>query len=316
MPDPAVHASFGREVLASLPQEVQDTIHADPYTFALFGPDVWFMHKPWRRREGRGRRMHTTKTGAFLLALYRRASVSACRAEIFSYLAGFFCHYALDSVTHPYIIWVTAEEHVFPRSHMSLEHALDVAEIRRDGFGNTNHPVTDHYFPAVRLPECLRPDLDAVYEQVYGWKNCWAALNLSCRRYRRCYRVMEHPRGLSARVTRLVRKDVLRSLIYSESHFHTLDPENTEHRSWRHPFDPDQVSSESFPELREKARRYAVELILAAYRSLYHGEGTEESLAALIGNRSYLSGLPVDDPRNLRIPSLLPSCDADEKEAP
>ncbi|MBP5728396.1 MAG: hypothetical protein J6Y48_15105, partial [Clostridia bacterium] len=99
MPDVAVHASFGREVLSSLPEEVRETIVSEPYTFALFGPDVWFMHKPWRRREGRGRRMHTTKTGLFLSSLLRRAAVSASRKELFSYLAGFFCHYALDSTT-------------------------------------------------------------------------------------------------------------------------------------------------------------------------------------------------------------------------
>ena len=307
MPDVAVHASFGREVLASLPEEIRSAIVSEPYTFALFGPDVWFMHKPWLRQEGRGRRMHTTKTGAFLLSLLRQTSVSSCRAEMFSYLAGFLCHYALDSIAHPYIIWVTAQERVFPRSHMSLEHALDAVEIQRDGFWGTKHPVTDHYFPLLRLPACMQPDLDAVFESVYGWKDCWADLNRSCRRYRFCYRVLEHPRGLAARLARTTKADVLRSLSYSESHFHTLDPENTEHRTWCHPFDSTQNSSESFPELREKARRYAVRLIEAVWRLLCRGEGTEEEVAALIGNNSYLSGLPVDDPRNWQIRSLLPS---------
>ena len=312
MPDVAVHASFGREVLSSLPEEVRETIVSEPYTFALFGPDVWFMHKPWRRREGRGRRMHTTKTGLFLSSLLRRAAVSASRKELFSYLAGFFCHYALDSICHPYIIWITAEERVFPRSHMSLEHALDMAEIRRDGYEKEKHPVTEHYYPRLRLPECLRQDLDTVFEQVYGWKNCWTELNRSFRRYRLCYRFLEKPRGIAARAAGLTKLDVLRSLAYAESQFLDLDPENTEHRVWHHPYDPEQESCESFPELREKARLYAVKLIEASYRLLFLGEGTDESVATLIGNSSYLSGLPVDDPRNLRVSSLLPS----EKENP
>ena len=311
MPDVAVHASFGREVLSSLPEEVREIIVPEPYTFALFGPDVWFMHKPWRRREGRGRQMHTTKTGLFLMSLLRRAGVSAYRKELFSYLAGFFCHYALDSICHPYIIYVTAEEHVFPRSHMSMEHELDMADIRRDGYAGEKHPVTDHYYPLLRLPECLRRDLDTVFEQVYGWKNCWADLNRSFRRYRLCYRFLEKPRGIAARAARLTKMDVLRSLSYAESQFRGLDPENTEHRPWRNPYDPEQGSSESFPELREKARQYAVRLIEAAFRHLFLGEETDESIAALVGSNSYHSGLPVDDPRNLRVKSLLPS----EKEA-
>ena len=306
MPDVAVHAAFGREVLASLPGEIRDCLLPDPYTFALFGPDLWFMHKPWHRREGRGRRMHTGKPGLFLSALLRQAGVSAARWEMFSYLSGFLCHYALDSIAHPYIIYVTAEERVFPRSHMSLEHALDVAEIRRAGYAAEKHPVTYHFFPLVRLPDSLRPDLDAVFEEVYGWKNCWKALNRSCRRYRLCYRFLENPRGLAARMARLTKRDVLCSLAYSESQFLSSDPENTEHRVWKHPFDPGLSFSESFPELREQARQLAVQLIVAAFRLLQYGEGSLESVSRLIGNNSYLSGLPADDPRNYRVRSLLP----------
>ena len=312
MPDVAVHAAFGREVLASLPEEVREYLIPEPYTFALFGPDVWFMYKPWHRREGRGRRMHTGKPGLFLTTLLCRAESSASPVEMFSYLSGFLCHYALDSIAHPYIIYVTAEERVFPRSHMSLEHALDVVQFRRDGYENEKHPVTEHYYPRLRLPETLRQDLDAVFEDVYGWKNCWSALNRSCRRYRLCYRVLENPRGLAARIARRTKRDVLCSLAYSESQFHSLDPENTEHRVWKHPFDPDQSFTDSFPELREKAGQFALQLIDAAYRLVRYGEGSVESISELIGNNSYLSGLPADDPRNYRVKSLLPP----EKETP
>ena len=316
MPDVAVHASFGREVLASLSDEVRAVILPEPYTFALFGPDLWFMYRPWRRREGRGRRMHTVTPGAFLSALLRKAGVSAARPELYSYLAGFLCHYALDSLTHPYIIFVTAEERVFPRSHMSLEHALDVAWFTKDGFSSEKHPVTDHYFPRLHLPESLRSDLNMVFEEVYGWKNCWSDLNRSCRRYRLCYRVLENPRGLVARLARLTGLDVLRSLAYSESQFITLDPENNGHRIWKHPFAPETVSSESFAELRKKALQHAVQLIEASFRLLFCGESTLEEVSALIGNNSYLSGLPADDPRNYRVQSLLPPGRTVGKEAP
>ena len=56
----------------------------------------------------------------------------------------------------------------------------------------------------------------------------------------------------------------------------------------------------------EKARQFAVQLITAAFRLLQYDEGTLESVSALIGNNSYLSGLPADDPRNYRVKSLLP----------
>lgn len=316
MPDPVVHASFGREVLASLPAEVRASILPDPYTFALFGPDVWFLYKPLIGREHRGRMMHTTRPGQFLLSLFRKAKVSSAREELFSYLAGFFCHYALDSTTHPYVIYVTDVEHVFSRSHMCLEHALDAVVMRRDGVWGAAHPVTDHYFPRLRLPESMRADLDAVYEEVYGWQGCWADMNRAYQRYRGCFRLMESPRGFGARLARLTKNTTLRSLVYSESFFHDRDPENEAHRLWHHPFDPSLTSRKSFPELREEARQFAVSLITAAWNCLCRQEGTEDSLAALIGDRSYLSGLPSGDPRNLTVKSMLPPGAFPAKEAP
>ena len=313
MPDPVVHVSFGREVFASLPEEIREYIISEPWHFALFGPDVWFLYKPLGHHESRGRRMHTTQPGMFLLSLLRKASESACPAELFSYLAGFICHYALDSTAHPYIIHVTDELHNFPRSHMRLEHALDAAVMRRDGVWGDSHPVTDHYFPRLQLPSVMQADLNAVYEEVYGWQNCLPDLNRSCLRYRLCFRIMENPRGFAAFLARITKKPVLCSLMYSESFFHDRDPENREHRTWYHPFDHSMLSSDSFPEMREKARQFAVELITAAWKYLRCGEGTPESLSGLFGDRSYLSGLPSTDPRNLSVASMLPPGGALEK---
>ena len=48
-------------------------------------------------------------------------------------------------------------------------------------------------------------------------------------------------------------------------------------------------------------------MIRAAYRYIYLSEITEEELRERIGNRSYLSGLDADDPRNWEVRSLLPA---------
>ena len=306
MPDVAVHAAFGREVRKSLRKETGEKIREIPYTFALFGPDVWFMYQPWKRREGRGRRMHTTQTGAFLTALARRVKESRHPEELFSYLAGFLCHYALDAATHPYIIYMTEEKYHFPRCHMSFEHSLDILEMKRAGTWGEKHPVTDHFFPKLKLPASVREDLDAVFLEVYGWENCWKALNHSCPRYRLCYRVLENPKGLFSRLARRTGHPVLKSLAYSESHFNETDVENQQRLEWAHSHEPSIRSSANFSEMKEAARRDAKELIEAACRYAFLSEISEEELARQIGSRSYLSGLPVEDPRNMRVPSLLP----------
>ncbi len=306
MPDVAVHAAFGREVREALGEETGRRIREIPYTFALFGPDVWFLYEPWKRREGRGRRMHTTRTGDFLMALARRAKVSAAPEDLFSYLAGFLCHYALDTEAHPYIIHMTEEKYHFPRCHMSFEHTLDLREMERAGVWGEKHPVTDHYFAKLQLPESIREDLDAVFLEVYGWENCWRALNRACPRYRLCYRVLENPRGAFSRLARRTKHPLLKSLSYSESHFNEEDVENRRREEWTHSHEPGIRSRDGFDEMRERAKQNALDLIESACRYVFTGEIGEEELARRIGNRSYLSGLPVDDPRNLSVPSLLP----------
>lgn len=306
MPDVCVHAAFGREVRAGLSAGAAERIREEPYTFALFGPDLWFMYRPWKRREGRGRRMHTTRTGEFLTALVRQAKGSRHPEEMFSYLAGFLCHYALDAETHPYIIHMTEERTHFPRGHMSFEHTLDRLEMERAGVWGERHPVTNHYFPKVRLPECMKEDIDAVFFRVYGWKNCWRALNASGPRYRLCYRFLENPWGIFTRLARGTGHAALRSMAYATSHFEGADVENRKRLEWAHSHDPSERSTAEFGELREKARVNALEMIEMAWRYIFLSEGSEEALSRRIGSRSYLSGLHEDDPRNRAVSFLLP----------
>ena len=312
MPDVTVHAVFGREVRAGLSSEIAEKIREIPYTFALFGPDIWFMYQPWKRREGRGRRMHTTRTGQFLMSLARRAKTSPHPEELFSYLAGFLCHYALDTGTHPYIIYITEKKTKIPRGHMSFEHSLDRLELERAGVWGQKHPITEFYFPKLRLPEDMREDIDAVFRDVYGWKHCWKALNQALSRYRLCYRHLENPAGLFTHLARITGHPSLKSMAYATSPFESTDVENTARAEWTHSHEPSEKSTADFSELKKAARQNALEMITAAYRYIFLSEIGEEELSRRIGNRSYLSGLPVEDPRNTAVSFLLPPRQTDK----
>ena len=308
MPDCALHTSFAREVRDRLQPETAGKIRTVPFEFAAFGPDPWFLYKPWKdKRQGRGRRMHTTRTGEFLNALARRAAESSHPDELFSYLAGFLCHYALDSATHPYIISRTTREILVPGAHRMFEHSLDTLQMRRDGNLEGKHPLTSHYMAKMKLPEALDGDLEKVYGDVYGWKKVRKALNGTYRRFYLCYRMMENPKGFLARLTRLTGSEKLKSLAYSESLLDGTDVENEGHAPWCHSHEESEIHTESFGEMRQKAAAKAVSMIEAVYRFVYRKEGTPEELAEQIGNLSYLSGLDIHDPRNQKVPSMLPS---------
>ncbi|MBQ9210216.1 MAG: zinc dependent phospholipase C family protein [Clostridia bacterium] len=307
MPDVAQHHAFGQRVKATLPKEIQQYLADVPYTFALYGPDPWFMHQPWKRRQGRGRRMHTTKTGAFLTALAHQAKEGAAPRETFSYLAGFLCHYALDSTAHPYIIWQSTETWPTKRAHRDLEHALDAALLKREGHWGERHPVTDYHFPRLQLPKAMAGDLDAAYGAVYGWRNVLPALNRCYPLYRWLFRQMEKPHSLLTLLSRVVPTHRFRSIPYVRSAFLDRDVENLSHQPWHQAYAREMTSTESFPDLFEKAVEMAADLIIDSYAFALQGTMTEAELAQRIGNRSYLSGLDVEDPRNMAVRSLRPS---------
>ena len=119
------------------------------------------------------------------------------------------------------------------------------------------------------------------------------------------------PSALFSRLARMTGHPKMKSFSYSESHFNDMDVENNEKQEWTHSHEPSLSSFATFAELRSEALELAVRMITAAYRTLFTGESSREELAEIIGNRSYLSGLDADDPRNLRFPSLLPPRDGD-----
>ena len=312
MPDFAVHYVFGQEVRKALPPGMSEKLREAPYVFGLFGPDPWFMYHLWEHGRGRGRTMHTRKTGPFLTALAVQARKTGNREaaeQLFSYLAGFLCHYALDSGTHPYIIYETTERCRKKKAHQALERALDVLEMKRQGDWGSRHPLTKKYYPRLRLPPEMRADLDEVYARVYGWPRAWRTENRCYALYRQMYRRMEDPRGVVTRLARKENREVLQAFSYAGTYYRNADAENNAHREWRHPYVPHQTSTASFGELREAARMEALRMILAARRFLDDPAVREEELREKIGNRSYLSGLDTEDPANWTVPSLRPAPD-------
>ncbi len=307
MPDIAMHHVFGYRVRSELGSGVRSPVAEAPFTFALYGPDPWFMYRLGKPRQGRGRRMHTTRTGDFLIALAKEAKGGNARDEMFSYLAGFLCHYALDSTTHPYIIWQTTETWHTHRAHRDLEHALDIRLAKEEGHWGERHPLTDYHYPRLQLPACMEGPLNTVYRDIYGWEGVWKDLNRCYLRYRLLFRLMESPASVLRVLATVCPTHRFRSLSHVQCAFTDgRDVENLSHATWHAAFDRDYTSTESFPELFGKAKAEAVRMITDAWKYIYEDGMTAEELGRSLGNRSYLSGLDVRDPRNLTVPSMMP----------
>lgn len=325
MPDLAMHYYFGQDVLQALPADVR--IDPGVFQFALSGPDDWFYCFMDRGKCRRGGFMHRNLTGAFLHAL-------ADEPALFSYFAGFFCHHILDATCHPYIIACTGfyehtkETSQYRGNHTAFEHALDRWILKERG-NQSDHPLTDVMF-GPPLPGNIEAPINQVYHDVFAWDHIFSDLLEAKQKMYKYLHILEKPHGLAKLVTDMAPHPLLKPLAYAQHFYEKADVLNLSHQQWHHPKDPSLTSTSSFPELVEQARKEAVKVITEVCKNNQGNQGnrdnqskqnnpvtrynpgnqsstgqsvgetnsTVERKSDMIGNRSYLTGFDLNDPRN------------------
>jgi hypothetical protein len=258
--------------------------------------------------------MHTSETGAFLCALAEKAGQDMS-VPVFSVLAGMICHYCLDKRAHPYIIckggWYDGMAQTFDQSggHVRLERAIDSFYIRKV-FGKVpwHFSIPREIMQCRQYPESLRQPMNDVYRQVYGWENVFDQINASLRDERRFYGLMQDPLGIVHYLLRPVSGGKTNYCIYSfyrrDADSVILDYLNLNHAPWHHPYEPSQVSTDSFFDLFDRAKEEAAQMICAAFEWICHNGSWD--LEILFGNCSYSTGFDCGDPRNQRKPVCEP----------
>ena len=165
MPSHYAHYVFGRQVLAALPLSLREEAegHADAYNAGLQGPDLFFYYHPLRknpvRREGVA--IHHRSGLKFFLPA-REILEQENTPDRRSYMAGFLCHYMLDSICHPVIDGPMARQGL---AHFTVEGELDRLCMSEDG----RHPITDDSLPwlhpSARLSQAIAPFYPGISRQ-------------------------------------------------------------------------------------------------------------------------------------------------------
>ncbi|MBR2572026.1 MAG: zinc dependent phospholipase C family protein [Clostridia bacterium] len=249
MPDIIVHTGMGREVLSRLGLR----LNADVYRFGLLGPDPFLFYRfyvpPfWHAANRYSSVMHRERTGDFLAALALR-----CREEpeLFAYLAGFLCHYALDSAAHPFILRKANHSRTM---HMAIEHRLDTlygGEIDIPPF----------------LPERLKAGVGGCIGAVYGWSDAWEKLQQGHADMFPFYRLAGDRNGTLNRLLGCVGASAL---------------------SYRSRLCDSMDLSGFWPLYRKAVGEVCV--FIPAAEAFVRGETTEEQFRSVVGSRSYIDG--------------------------
>jgi hypothetical protein len=273
MSDIIIHNRMGRSVYKKLPAGLASRIDREIYRVGLLGPDPLaayrFYAMPLRHGVHKWMSiMHEEKTADFLVEMTRAADTK----EMFSYLAGFLCHYALDTTVHPYIDKLADNTGYM---HVAIEHKLDLMELEKMGMDLRDRPITRGFYPPF-LPASMQSDLDAVFKKVYGWDNVYRMLKASYLHHKMFYYLAEDPHGLVNRAFGNAPREMICGRLVTISYRSHLC---------------DGMTFDDFDRLRKKAVHKAVRLIEAA-DSFRKGTLSEAALRDVIGHTDY-SGHPV-----------------------
>ena len=277
---------------AARAQKLTADLHREAFFAGANGPDMLFCYQVWKSAKKRayplpdlGERMHNENTGAFLRALLDGAKTPVQR----SYAAGFLCHYAADTVVHPYVVLVTSPGQAYegPGGHGYFEIALD-SRLHESDTGDAAVPVA-HCCPRMddaALDEVI-PLLAGAIEAAYGERYPEPALRdaFAQATFIRSLFICRGPvkRGLLRLAEPLFGKPGTVMGHVTPARLRPGLPE-----TWAHPFTGEEFTG-GIPALLERAEQRCG-LYLAAGRAYWAGSMTMQELSALLGSRSYLSG--------------------------
>lgn len=262
MPAILTHDLFGRDVFDDASDVLGLTTDDEKDAFLLGnqGPDPLFylvIDPLMRKWSPLGNAMHDARPALLMLAM--REAVAGLegreRALARAYVAGFVCHWLLDSTVHPFVYaWQHGicsagvpglDERAGSRVHAEIERDLDEMVL----FTITGQTVRS-YRPHARTLSASREVLAAV-DKVYFYISLWAynraidprTFSTAVREFRLVQHVFDSPSGRKRALLGMLERACGRtpfSLVCAMSHRDraelTSDFDNRAHRAWEHPF--------------------------------------------------------------------------------
>lgn len=133
MPSHYAHYRFGAQLIKQLPPDVQRTVgrFRQLYDMGLHGPDVFFYHNPVLRTSVSklGSKFHQQTGQVFFERACRYVRLSPSEGAM-AYLYGVLAHYALDSLSHPFINRMAEQGKA---AHAEIETEFDRFLLDMDG---------------------------------------------------------------------------------------------------------------------------------------------------------------------------------------
>lgn len=307
MPNVLTHGLMANQVVQKLDaNQVSAAIEADarPFLFGSNGPDFLFYHNylPWLKNKdidwirALGGKIHKEKINEFYIRGIEYYQLKRPGHEIFlSFLAGHLCHWSLDSVAHPYVFAKTGLlEGETEYHHIRFESMVDALMVE----SVLLKPLAE--FPTykfVQLTASQRRIIALGYQymilKTFDIEVALQELVNCMKTMSQLLHVLFDPTALRFHTVHWIEAKFLKKpYMFSKHVVHKdLDREhdilNLEHKPWRHPSHPEEVSTQSFLDLFDQAVDRGAHVMQLLNDSL---DQSGQALVDFIDNRDYEMG--------------------------
>ncbi len=318
MPATLTHAVFAKDVYDILPNEISKKLDLDECKmFAQSVDSLKFYNlfsiitgKEIRKFQGY---FHKNKTQDFFLNLLQFIRDNDLEEkDVYSFLVGFICHYALDSTVHPYVIYKTGyfqkkkpNTYKYNNVHAFMETFLDNDIIRRRLKKNPyTFDIAKYCFSIKPFSNELNHAINYSFYNTFKIRGMSDIYYKSLKQMRTAIKVFrEDHSGIKKNLYKFVDTFTPKSVFRFEaiSYHYPLEDRhnflNQDHRMWRHPIVYDMTSKESFVDLYLKAIKLSKVLVCASFDYL---NGKDIELEKVFTNISYVTGLDCNNKKELK----------------
>ena len=279
--------------------------YGDIFNLGAQGPDILLFALGNKDLNKMGERIHGEGIGNFFaegLKWIRKAAVHDGRSEIIAYMAGFICHYALDTCTHPYIYYKSgfSDENGLLygesiTSHRFLETTIDCILC---GKLEEKNPYSLNISQKLRVGSKNRAligrFLSDVISSSYGVFIYPEDFIKAMKDIVFVYRMLRDKKGIKKTIARIAGK-LLRDYGAAEALIHygpvkNLDYLNDQRNVWHYPWDDSIDINLSFMDLFKKAAEDS-RIYINAFAKAVNKQLDDKIVLSILGNKNFSTGL-------------------------
>ena len=319
MPATIAHAYFSKDVFDILPNNLKNKI--DCSRIKMFGQSVdslMFYNLisvlPGKKIRDFQAYFHKNKSQEYFVNLinYIKDNNLYNDMDVCSYLAGFICHYVLDSNIHPYIVYKTGifdkkqkNTYKYNHVHTFMETFIDNDMVkRREKINPYKFRLDKFCFDLRNFSDSLNKVIDNSFEKTFNIHNMSKIYYKSLKQMKNyLYFLRRDPSGIKKNIYKTIDTFTAKNFFRFESisYYYPLEDKhdylNSKHKLWRNPTTYNMTSTESFVDLYLKSIKLAKVLICASFDYI---DGKNIELEKLFLNNSYVTGLDCELNKELK----------------